>query len=99
MNNCRFWNIPVSIAVKQSRQQLDKKSRKRLKFQDNIQTHSVIMLFTLKPVALLLLRVLTAFPLFVLILGNLLVRDSLQAECESWETKIWPKAENIAYSL
>jgi len=75
MNNRSFWNIPVNIAVKQSCRQLDKKSNKRLKYQDNIQIHSVIMLFTPKPMALLLFRVLSVFPLYVLIFRDLLVTE------------------------
>lgn len=75
MNNCSFWTIPGSIAVKYSCRQLDKKCHRRLKFQDDIQIHSVIMLFIPKPMALLLLSVLSAFPLYVLIFRDLLVTE------------------------
>lgn len=75
MNNCSFWNIPGSITVKQWCRQLDNKCNKRLKFQDDTQIHSVIFLFIPKPMALLLLRVLSAFPLHVLIFRDLLVTE------------------------
>lgn len=83
MNNHSFWNMPGGTAVKWSCRQLDKKYNKRGKFQDDNQTHSVFMLFIPKPMALLLLRVLSAFSLYVLIFRDLFVTVTHSRQSEN----------------
>lgn len=62
---------------------MDKKCNKRVEFQDDNQIHSVIMLFIPKPMALLLLRLLSALPLYVLIFRDLFVTVTHSRQSEN----------------
>lgn len=95
MNNCSFWNIPGSTTMKQPNRQLGKKCNKRLKFQDGIQIYSVIMSFTPKPMALLLLTVFSAIPLYVLIFRDLLDTEIHSRQRENTRLKFGQRQRTL----